>query len=379
MHYFLIAGEASGDLHAASLIEALKNRDSDAQFTFLGGDLMAAAARCKPIIHYRDMAYMGFVDVAKNILKIKANFKAAREAIRNQKPDCLILIDYPSFNLKMAKFAKKLHIPVYYYIPPKIWAWKGWRIKTIKKYVDKVFAIFPFEVYFYKKYDYEVDYVGNPSVVEIAQEKSRLPERKDFIKANKLQDKPFIALLPGSRVSEIKNNLPVMVAAMKQFPQYRGVIAGAPGIDPEFYSQFSSLPVVEGQTYTLLSHSRAALVTSGTATLETALMGIPQVAMYQGGGSKMVYNIMKQILKIPFVTLPNLIANKQIIPELLIHLCTPDSVAAELGKILPDRQARQSMLEGYEYMAASLGTQHAPTVTADILFHDITQRNKNTD
>lgn len=364
MHYFLIAGEASGDLHAAHLVTALKEADNEAKFTYLGGDKMAEAVGSQPVVHYRDMAYMGFVDVARHIGKINKNFTRARTAIKNEHPDCLILIDYPSFNLRIAKFAKKLGIKVFYYIPPKVWAWKEWRVKTMKKVVDKIFAIFPFEVEFYKKHQCEALYVGNPSVSEINSALKHVVQRAQFLASNKLQDKPIVALLPGSRLGEIRENLKIMTETMRQFPQYRGVVAGAPGVDAAYYSRYTHLPVLFGQTYDLLVNARAALVTSGTATLEAALIGTPQVAMYQGGGSKMLYNIMKRVLKIPFVTLPNLIAGKQIIPELLMHLCTPDNIAHELGLILPERPPRVAMLEGYEYMCHILGDKDAPHVVA---------------
>ncbi len=368
MHYFLIAGEASGDLHAAPLISSLKEVDNDAKFTFLGGDKMAEAAGVAPVVHYRNMAYMGFADVVRHLGKINKNFSLARTAIKNGQPDCLILIDYPSFNLRMAKYAKKLGIKVFYYIPPKVWAWKEWRVKTIKKVVDKVFAIFPFEVDFYNKHGYEAQYVGNPSVSEIDNALKHVAQRSQFIASNKLQDKPIVALLPGSRLGEIRENLKIMTETMRQFPQYRGVVAGAPGVDEDYYRRYTHLPVVFEQTYDLLANARAALVTSGTATLEAALIGTPQVAMYQGGGSKMLYNIMKRVLKIPFVTLPNLITGKQIIPEILMHLCTPDNIARELGLILPDRPPRTAMLEGYEYMRHILGDNDAPrTVAAEIV------------
>ncbi len=370
MKYFIIAGEASGDLHAADLIRSLKARDPQAQFAFLGGDLMAEAAGVAPVIHYRDMAFMGFIEIVRHAGAIRRNFKAAKQAIRDWKPDCVILIDYPSFNLRMAAFARKLGIPVHYYIPPKVWAWKEWRVKKIKKLVDKVLCIFPFEVDFYAKHGMKVDYVGNPSVLEVDRALAQAPDYEAFIKANHLQAKPIIALLPGSRLSEIRTNLPIMAQAMRQFPQYRGVVAGAPGVDPHYYKQFTQLPVVFGQTYALLANARAALVTSGTATLETALAGTPQVAMFRHNGSKLFYSLMRKVLKIDYVTLPNLIAGRQIIPEMLLHLCTPDTCAEALGKLLPEREARCRMLDDYASMRATLGTSSAPDTAAAILTRD---------
>ncbi len=368
MKYFLIAGEASGDLHAASLISAIRRKDPRAQFAFLGGDLMAEAAGEKPVVHYRDMAYMGFVEVVKHLGDVRRNFKAAHKAIAEFHPDCLILIDYPSFNLKMAKFARRKGIKVFYYIPPKVWAWKQWRVKTIKKVVDRVFAIFPFEVDFYARHDYEVTYGGNPSVEEVDKALAAVMPRAEFLATHHLPDKPLIALLPGSRLGEIRENLKIMTAAMRQFPQYRGVVAGAPGVDPAYYAQFTSLPVVHGSTLDLLANSRAALVTSGTATLEAALAGVPQVALYQGGGSKTLYNIMKRVLKIDYVTLPNLIASEQVIPELLMHFCTADAAAAELGRLLPDRDGRRRMLDGYARVRSILGENAASDTVASEIF-----------
>lgn len=367
MRYFLIAGEASGDLHAAGLIERLRAQDAEAEFRFFGGDLMAEAAGTQPVVHYRDMAYMGFVEVAKHAGAIMRNFKAARKAIADFKPDCLILIDYPSFNLKMAKYAKALDIKVFYYISPKVWAWKEWRVKTIKKVVDKVFAIFPFEVGFYAKHGVEVEYVGNPSVAEIDFHKQHVMDRKEFIAANRLQDKPIVALMPGSRLAEIKRNLPIMDRVMRRFPQYRGVVAGAPGIDHDVYAQYTRLPVVTGQTYDLLANSRAALVTSGTATLETALWGIPQIAMYRNNGKRWMRSLKDKFLKVRYVTLPNLVSDREIIPELLFDQCNDDTVANWLGRILPEREARQRMLADYADLAARLGTSSAPQNTASAI------------
>lgn len=367
MRYFLIAGEASGDLHAAGLIQQLREQDHEARFCFLGGDLMAEAAGEQPVVHYRDMAYMGFVEVAKHARDIMRNFRAAKKAISDFKPDCLILIDYPSFNLKMAKYAKALGIRVFYYISPKVWAWKEWRVKTIKKVVDKVFAIFPFEVDFYARHGVEVEYVGNPSVAEIRHHKKHVAGRQEFLAANHLQDKPLVALVPGSRMAEIKRNLPIMDRVMRRFPQYRGVVAGAPGIEPSVYAQYSGLPVVMGQTYDLLANSRAALVTSGTATLETALWGIPQIAMYRNNGKRWMRRLKDKFLKVRYVTLPNLVSGREIIPELLFDQCNEDTVATWLGRILPDRDSRRAMLAGYADLTERLGTDSAPENTASAI------------
>lgn len=355
MKYMIVAGEASGDLHASHLIESLKKRDKEASFVFLGGDLMARAADTAPLVHIADMAFMGFSEVLRNLGKINENLKTAKRAVLSENPDALILVDYPSFNLKIAKAAKKAGIPVYYYISPKVWAWKEHRVKAIKKLVDKMFVIFPFEVDYYRnRHGYDVEFVGNPSVAEVDDALRKLPSRADFLKKHKLRDREIIALLPGSRIGEIRNNLSVMTQVTERFPQYRGVVAGAPNIPLEVYRRFTDLPVVYDETLTLLAHSRAALVTSGTATLEAALVGTPQVACYRSNGRKIAYDIMKRVIKVPFVTLPNLVANKEVIPEMLVHLCTPDGVFEKLAPLLRDTPQRAAMLEDYAQIRSIL-------------------------
>lgn len=365
MKYFIIAGEASGDLHAAELVRELRTIDPDAEFRFLGGDLMAAEAGTKPVIHYRDMAFMGFSEVIRNLGKIRQNFKTARASIKEYMPDRLILVDYPSFNLKMAGFAKKLGIKTVYFISPKVWAWKKWRVRTIKKVVDQMLCIFPFEVDFYKKYGMEVTYVGNPSVDEVNRNLSAAPDWETFADAHRLRrNRGVLALMPGSRLGEIRNNLPVMVETARRFPQYQAVVAGAPGIDADYYKQFTHLPVLHDATYSLLRHARAAMVTSGTATLETAIARVPQVVMYRANGSRISYNIMKRLLSVRFVSLPNLIADAEIIPEMLLHMCTPDSIFPILGSLLPDGDKRTTMLNAYDTMLARLGSGNAATQAA---------------
>lgn len=372
MNYFLSAGEASGDLHGAELITQLRQIDPEATFTFLGGDRMAAAAGCQPVIHIKRMAYMGFSEVLRHLRTILGNLSLARKAMLASRPDALILIDYPSFNLKLAKAAHKAGIPVHYYISPKVWAWKEWRVKTIRRVVDRLYAIFPFEPDFYRRHGMEVEYVGNPSVEEVTRRLAAAPARSEFLAAHKLRDRRLIALLPGSRRSEIRNNLRIMSEVEHQFPQYRGVIAGAPGIEPEFYARYSQLPVVFNATYDLLAHSHAALVTSGTATLEAALARVPQVVTYRANGSKLSYNIMKRLLKVRFVSLPNLIVGHQIIPEQLLHLCTPELVAEQLAAITADGPARQAQLDGYDQMHRLLGDTHAAQRTARAIYDSLT-------
>lgn len=375
MKYMLIAGEASGDLHASRLINAISRRQPDAQFTIIGGDLMAAEAGVAPVIHYRDMAYMGFSEVLRHLGPIFRNLRTAKESLRAEKPDALILADYPSFNLKVAKEAKKLNISVYYFISPKIWAWKKWRIKSIRRLVRKMLCILPFEPQWYRENGYDgAVYVGNPSLEEMDHAIAEAPSRETFLKTNRLRDHRIIALLPGSRRGEIRCNLPVMDAVARQFPQYTIVVGGAPGIPDDFYQGLTKFTVIRDQTHSLLAHAHAALVTSGTASLEAALAGVPQVAMYRSNGSKVAYNMMKRILSVDFVTLPNLISGKAIIPEMLLHFCTTEGVAAELRALTPDNsEARARQLAGYNFMRAKLGTEDCADNAADVIINDISQ------
>lgn len=372
MRYFVSAGEASGDLHGGALLEAIGKLDAGAEFVFLGGDEMARSAGHEPLIHYREMAYMGFSEVLRNLGKVLGNLKRAKEEIARFRPDVVILIDYPSFNLKLARYAYGLGIPVYYYISPKIWAWKEWRVKDIRRYCRKVLSILPFEVEFYGKHGMAVQYVGNPSVEEVERREAALPSREDFFKKwNLPADRPLLALVPGSRMGEIRNNLPVMEVVARRFPQFQPVIAGAPGIDDGVYGQYSSYPVVEGATFELVRNAGCALVTSGTATLETALLGTPQVVCYRGSGSKLFHDIMKHVIKCPFVSLPNLIAGKEVVPELLMHMCNPDRVSLELSKILPGTAGRDEMLRGYARMRGRLGNSDAATTAAAAIVSDM--------
>lgn len=365
MKYFISAGEASGDLHGGPLIEALKECDENAEFVFLGGDCMAKASGHAPLIHYRDMAFMGFSEVLRHLGKVLGNLKTAREAVARERPDALVLIDYPSFNLKLAAFAHGLGIPVYYYISPKVWAWKEWRIKDMRRYCRKVLSILPFEVGYFKGKGMEVEYVGNPSVEEVDAREASLPPRGEFLaRWNLPADKPLLALVPGSRVGEIRNNLPVMDAVARRFPQFTAVIAGAPGIDASIYSGFSSFPVVGNATFELLRNSANALVTSGTATLETALLGTPQVVCYRSNGSRLSRKVLERFIKCPFVSLPNLIAGREIVRELLLDRCNEEAVAAELAAILPGAPCRDEILRGYARMRGILGTSDAARTAA---------------
>lgn len=380
MKYFLIAGEASGDLHAGRLVAALRKADGNAEFRYLGGDCMEEASGVAPVIHYKRMAYMAFSEVLRHLPDILGNMKAAKAAIADFRPDAVILVDYPSFNLKIAEYAYKNGIPAYYYISPKVWAWKEWRVKSIKKYIRKVFSILPFETEFYARHGFKVDYVGNPTVNEITEIKRNMPGKSEFLAAAGIpDDKPLIALLPGSRAGEIRNNLPLMVKAAMRFPAYRFVVAGAPNVSRAFYRETLANAaigidpdIVSGSTSVLLHHAEAAVVTSGTATLETAVIGTPQVVCYRANGSRIAYKLFEKILKVGFVSLPNLIAGKEVVPELLLHLCNEDSIAEKLGSLLPaEAPGRRTMLDGYRLVAQRLGTEDSAETAAAQLISDL--------
>lgn len=376
MRYFLIAGEASGDLHASELIRALRNEDAEAEFRFLGGDMMERAAGVAPIIHYRDMAYMGFIEVLKHLRTILGIMDTAKKSLKEFGADALILVDYPSFNLKVAKYANQCGIPVYYFISPKVWAWKEYRVKEIRKYVKEMYCILPFEPKFYAKHDYKVEYVGNPSVQEIDNAIAQMPTRAQFFnKYNIDESARVIAIVPGSRRKEIADNMPTMLAAAKRYPHLTPVIAVAPGVDYSLYEKvlrdngIDDVPVmVQGETFTLVRNAEIALVTSGTATLEAALLGTPQVACYRMNGSKMVYWFYSHLLHVGYVTLPNLILDAPAIPELLLHHCNVETVADYIERLSEGAPERTKMLEQYAEMRRILGTSpSAPTAATKLV------------
>ena len=365
MKYYLIVGEASGDLHASHLMAALKEKDAQAEFRFFGGDLMAAVGGTM-VKHYKELAYMGFIPVLLHLRTIFANMKRCKEDIVAWNPDVVILVDYPGFNLNIAKFVhSKTQIPVYYYISPKIWAWKEYRIKNIKRDVDELFSILPFEVEFFEgKHQYPIHYVGNPTVDEVTAYLEAHPKNQNqFIAENQLEDKPIIALLAGSRKQEIKDNLPDMLKAASAFPDYQLVLAGAPSIAPEYYEQYigkANVKIIFGQTYALLQHAEAALVTSGTATLETALFRVPQVVCYYTPIGKVISFLRRHILTVRFISLVNLIADHEVVKELVADTMTVDNMRAELANILENKEYREQMLIEYERMAERLGPAGAP-------------------
>lgn len=365
MKYYLIVGEASGDLHASHLMAALKAEDSQADFRFFGGDMMAAVGGTM-VKHYKVLAYMGFIPVLLHLRTIFANMRRCKEDIVAWNPDVVILVDYPGFNLDIAKFVhSQTQVPVYYYISPKIWAWKEYRIKNIKRDVDELFSILPFEVDFFEgKHQYPIHYVGNPTVDEVtAYLKDHPKNLEQFIVEHQLEEKPIIALLAGSRKQEIKDNLPAMLKAASAFPGYQLVLAGAPGIDPSYYQQYigqAKVKIIFNETYRLLQHAEAALVTSGTATLETALFRVPQVVCYYTPIGKVFSFLRRHVIKVRFISLVNLIADREVVKELVADGMTVENVQRELNSILSDRKYREAMLAGYEYMADRLGPAGAP-------------------
>jgi lipid-A-disaccharide synthase len=360
MKYYLIAGEASGDLHASRLMQSLKQQDAEAQFRFFGGDLMTAVGG-ERVRHYRELAYMGFVPVLMHLPTILRNMKMCKQDISQWKPDVVILIDYPGFNLKIAQYVKAHRIcPVYYYISPKIWAWKEYRIKNIKRDVDELFSILPFEVgFFEKKHHYPIHYVGNPTAQEV----------RDFLANGKLGirnekwDKPVIALLAGSRKQEIKDNLPAMIQATAHLADnYDLVLAGAPSIEPAYYAQFlegSAVRLVMNETYPLLAQATAALVTSGTATLETCMFRVPQVVCYETPLPQLIGFLKRHIIKVKYVSLVNLIANREVVRELVAETFSVGNIRRELEAILPNGAKRQQMLSDYEEVHRLLGESKA--------------------
>lgn len=374
MKYYLIVGEASGDLHASRLMRSLKNIDELAEFRFFGGDLMAAEGGTR-VKHYKELAYMGFVPVLLHLGTIFANMKMCKQDILKWKPDVVILVDYPGFNLNIAKFLKKnTMIPAYYYISPKIWAWKEWRIRSIKKNVAEMFSILPFEVPFYeKKHHYPIHYVGNPTAQEVGEFRASYQQSyADFCAENNLDNrKPIIALLAGSRLQEIKDNLPTMIEVAERFEDYQMVLAGAPSIEDEYYEQFiagTPVKIVKNKTYPLLSHSKVALVTSGTATLETALFNVPQVVCYETPLPKLIRFAFNHVMSCKYISLVNLIANKEVVQEMFADRFTVDGIANQLYQILPGMEGRERMLQGYAEVKQLLGDQVAPDNAAMIMF-----------
>lgn len=374
MKYFIIAGEASGDLHASNLVAEIRKRDVAADVMGLGGDLMVKQG-VRLVRHYRHMAFMGFSAVVKHLPEVMKNIRVTKETMEVFRPDVLILVDYPSFNMRMAKFAKKtLHCPVYYYISPKIWAWKTYRIRSIKRYIDRMFTIFPFETEFYAKYNYKVDYVGNPTQETIDAALDEYLTREAFCEAHNLPNKPIIALLAGSRKQEIASCLPTMIAAVSAFKDYQWVVAGAPGVEKTLYEPWTSQGyIVFNATYQLLQVASAAVVNSGTATLETALIGTPQVVVYATPGGRFTYWLKENFLKTRFISLVNIIAGKEVVRELVAHLFTVDRLQAEIDNLLNDKNYRHRICDDYQNIGTILGHSHAAAIAADLMLSALTK------
>ena len=373
MKYYLIVGEASGDLHASHLMQALKRRDEEAEFRFFGGDLMTAVGGTR-VKHYRELAYMGFIPVLLHLRTILRNMKMCKQDIIQWNPDVVILVDYPGFNLDIAKYLHSLklksqssNLKVYYYISPKIWAWKEYRIKNIKRDVDELFSILPFEVpFFEEKHYYPIHYVGNPTAQEVREYLQMRNEQGEM-----RNGRSVIALLAGSRKQEIKDNLPAMIEATRHLAdRYDIVLAGAPSIEPDYYEPFlkdSAVRLVSDETYPLLAKATAALVTSGTATLETCMFRVPQVVCYKTPLAKLIGFLKRHVLKVKYVSLVNLIADREVVRELVAETFSVENIRQELETVLPGGDKRQQMLDDYEDVHQRLGESHAPDEAARIM------------
>ena len=375
MKYFVIAGEPSGDLHGSKLMRGIAKFDSDARFRFCGGDRMVEVGGAQNLVkHYKDMSFFGIAQVVRNLKTIFSQIDQCKAAIEDFAPDVIILIDYPSFNMRIAKWAKSKGIKVYYYIAPKVWAWKEWRVKGIAKYVDRLYTIFPFETEYFRSKGIEPVFCGNPLVDDIAEMRTQLPSREQFIADNNLDPRPIVALLAGSRVSEIRENLPNMVTLSKQFSQYQFIVTAVPWIDKKLYDTYlagSSVKYLCGKTQQTLAHAEAAIVTSGTATLETALMGIPEMVLYH---IPKIYEVLRPyVLKIPYVSLVNINMNREVVRELVCANLDMEDAAAELRSILKGGAKRETMLSDFAALSELIGSAGA----SDRFAEDIVKRIKN--
>lgn len=383
MKYYLIVGEASGDLHASHLMCSLKEHDPQAQFRFFGGDLMTAVAGTR-VRHYRELAYMGFVPVLMHLPAILRNMRQCKQDISQWRPDVVILVDYPGFNLSVARYVRQHHVcPVYYYISPKLWAWKEYRIKNIKRDVDELFSILPFEVdFFQKKHHYPIHYVGNPTASEVRQwlaDHGRQAPASLSDDSLQTSERPVIALLAGSRRQEIKDNLPAMLQATAHLAdRYDVVVAGAPGIEPEYYARYMSdaaARLVTDQTYPLLACATAALVTSGTATLEACMFGVPQVVCYETPLPRLIGFLKRHFINVRWVSLVNLIADREVVPELVADSFSVSNIRSHLDDIL-EGSRRQQMLQDYQEVHRRLGDSHAPDTAARLMIRLLKSPNR---
>ncbi len=373
MRYYLIAGEASGDLHASNLMKELKIQDSEAAFRCWGGDLMEQQGAVL-VKHYRDLAFMGFAEVVAHLPVILKNFRLCEKDLLSYHPDVLILVDYPGFNLRMAKFAKTHGIRVFYYISPQLWAWRSSRVKIVKKWVDKMFVILPFEQEFYAGHNYHVDFQGHP-LLDVINEEMKVPDLQEFLDSNRLPALPVIALLPGSRKMEIEKMLQIMVSVRPAFPAFQFVIAGAPSIEKEFYAGIlkdTDIRLVTGQTYELLSHSAAALVTSGTATLEAALIGVPQAVCYRGNA--LSYLIARRLVHVKYISLVNLICDRVVVPELIQQELSHNHLVKTLGSLLEPGAQRNEIMKGYQELKQRLGGGGASARVAGLMVQYLNEK-----
>ncbi len=372
MRYYFIAGEASGDLHGSNTMKEIQKLDPDAEFAFTGGDLMEQVSGKTAGIHIKQMAFMGFVDVLKNIFTIRKNFKTVKEEILRFKPDLLVLVDYPGFNLRMAKWAAGQGIKTDYYISPTVWAWKEGRVEQIRKYTHKLFVILPFEEAFYQKHNLKVYFVGHPLLDAIEQQKAGFKTREEFIKANGLSGKPVIAVLPGSRAQEIERMLHIMMEVMPGFKEYEFVVAGAANLPAGHYTALAekNIKVVFNQTYELMTYARAGIIKSGTSTLESALLKLPQVVCYKAGA--LSFAIGKQLVNIKYISLVNLIMDKPVVKELVQNDLTPANISQELDKLLNDKPYRETMISEYNQLITQLGGSGASLKLAQHLVGDAT-------
>ncbi|HET6245221.1 MAG: lipid-A-disaccharide synthase [Bacteroidetes bacterium] len=371
MNYYIIAGEASGDLHASNLMKSITRLDGKAKFRCWGGDLMQAQGGVL-VKHYRELAFMGFAEVLLNISTILKNLKFCKKDISENKPDVLILVDYPGFNLRIADFAKKKGIKVFYYISPQIWAWKQNRVHKIKRIVDKMFVILPFEEDFYARFNYKVDYVGHPLLDAIEEFNTTKLPFEEFTKKHKLGSKPIVAILPGSRKQEISKMLEIMLSISPFYANYQFVIARAPSIDAEFYSTFikqGDVKIISNSTYELLQHSTAALVTSGTATLETALFEVPQVVCYSGG--IISYTIAKALIKVKYISLVNLVMDEKVVTELIQDDFNAENLKQQLDILLFNEQDKQRLSNKYKELRKKLGNCGASNKTASLMVNNL--------
>lgn len=368
---YLIAGEASGDLHGSNLLKALKAEDQTLEFRFWGGDLMTKEAG-KPVKHIKELAFMGFIEVLMNLRTILKNITFCKADILAFKPDALVLIDYPGFNLRIAEWAKENNIKVYYYISPQVWAWKQSRVHKIKRSVDHLFTILPFEEAFYARFSYPVEYVGHPLLDAIEQYKETIHTEADFRAKHQLSEKAIVAILPGSRKQEIRAKLPIMLDAIKDYKDYELLIAAAPSLDPEFYAPFlvnSSVKIIYNATYEILNFAETAIVTSGTATLETALFNVPEVVCYKA--SSISYQIAKRLIKIKYISLVNLILDREAVKELIQHECNAQAIREEFLRITTGGDKREKMLADYQDLKIILGKGGASKKVAQSLLKTI--------